>query len=104
MSNSTPRYWLVTYDITDRRRLGRIHRHLKKVATPFQYSVFLFEGTQAQMGAVMAQLGRIANKNEDDIRAYAIPNKLNAVALGCNIVLPGLIVDALTHTAEHKRG
>ena len=56
MALNTPRAWLITYDITDPRRLVRLHRFLVRQATPVQYSVFHFEGSAAQMGRLMADI------------------------------------------------
>jgi len=38
--------YIICYDITCPRRLGKIHRLLKQSALPLQYSVFLFNGTE----------------------------------------------------------
>ena len=43
------REYIICYDITCPRRLGRIHRVLKRLANPLQYSVFLFIGTPVQL-------------------------------------------------------
>ena len=53
MALNTPRGWLITYDITNPKRLVRLHRFLVKQATPVQYSVFHFEGSAAQMLALL---------------------------------------------------
>ena len=50
MAINAPRGWLITYDITDPKRLVRLHRFLVRRATPVQYSVFHFEGSAALMG------------------------------------------------------
>ena len=39
MAQHTPASWLVTYDISDKKRLTRIHKALKKEGIPVQYSV-----------------------------------------------------------------
>ncbi len=33
--------YVIAYDITDPRRLARVHRELREAAFPVQYSVFL---------------------------------------------------------------
>ena len=38
--------YLIGYDIADPKRLQRIHRRMTKYATPIQYSIFLFEGSE----------------------------------------------------------
>ena len=36
MAVNAPRAWLITYDITDPKRLARLHRFLVRQATPVQ--------------------------------------------------------------------
>ena len=43
MSQFKSSRWLVCYDISDKKRLGRVFRFLKKKGVPVQYSVFLVE-------------------------------------------------------------
>lgn len=70
MALNTPRGWLITYDITNPKRLVRLHRFLVKQATPVQYSVFHFEGSAAQMGRLMADIETRIDVRTDDVRAY----------------------------------
>ena len=48
--------YIICYDVANPRRLGRIHRALKKQALAVQYSVFLFSGTEVQLQRCLAQL------------------------------------------------
>ncbi|MCB1975232.1 MAG: CRISPR-associated endonuclease Cas2 [Burkholderiaceae bacterium] len=66
---------IICYDITCPRRLGRIHRYLKRVACPLQYSVFLFTGTAIQLERCLARLATLMDPREDDIRAYPLPER-----------------------------
>lgn len=79
---SAPRAWLVTYDIADPRRLSRLHRFLKKRAVPVQYSVFLFEGSGAQIGRLMQQIEQLIRPDQDDVRAYQLPQTPQFDTLG----------------------
>ena len=38
--------WLIGYDITDPRRLQRVHRVMVDCATPIEYSIFLLIGSE----------------------------------------------------------
>lgn len=82
MALNTPRGWLITYDITDRRRLVRLHRFLVKQATPVQYSVFHFEGSAAQMGRLMADIETRIDTRSDDVRGYQLPEHLSIDTIG----------------------
>ena len=77
MALNTPRGWLITYDITNPRRLVRLHRFLVRQATPVQYSVFHFEGSAAQMGRLMADIETRIDAGTDDVRAYQLPEPLS---------------------------
>ena len=76
------RQYIICYDITDPRRLGRIHRALKKTALPVQYSVFLFSGTPEQLALCLARLEALMDPASDDIRAYPLPQRGLRLALG----------------------
>lgn len=66
---------IICYDICCPRRLGRIHRYLKRVACPLQYSVFMFTGTAVQLERCLARLSELMDPREDDIRAYPLPER-----------------------------
>ena len=67
--------YLICYDISCPRRLVRIHRYLKRVAYPLQYSVFLFTGTAPQLERCLARLSHLMDARADDIRAYPLPER-----------------------------
>ena len=74
--------WLIAYDIADPRRLGRVHRLLKKVAMPIQYSVFLAWLTERQLARLVARLHECIDTREDDVRLYHLPVSTELVRLG----------------------
>ena len=82
MPVNDPTGWLIAYDIRCRRRLGRVHRHLKKLAVPFHYSVFWFHGSVTQIRQVMDELADIVDAAVDDVRAYHIPVEPDVIVLG----------------------
>ncbi len=67
--------YIICYDIKEPKRLGRIHRALKKRATAVQYSVFLFTGSAEQLRHCLGMLEEIMDTREDDIRAYPLPRR-----------------------------
>ena len=73
---------IICYDITCPRRLGRIHRHLKRHAIAVQYSVFLYTGTAQQLDRCLEQLATLMDPRQDDIRAYPLPERGYRVSLG----------------------
>ncbi len=86
MALNTPFSWLITYDIADPKRLVRLHRFLVKQAVPVQYSVFLYEGTHAQMGGLMAAVEKRIDPACDDVRGYALPGQLSIDILGGGVL------------------
>ena len=100
MAQNTAARYLVTYDIANPRRLGRLFRYLKKEGIPVQYSVFLVETSAVEIGHIMGRIARIINLDEDDVRAYRLPDNGWRASLGASIlpddVLPGTA--GMTHT------
>lgn len=74
--------WLIAYDIADPRRLGRVHRLLKKVAVPIQYSVFLAWLNERQLRWLVEQLRSRIRVCEDDVRLYHLPVVAELTVLG----------------------
>lgn len=67
------RNYLIAYDISDAKRLGRVHRYLKRVGLALQYSVFVVRLTERQLDRVMIALSRLIDPRCDDVRAYPVP-------------------------------
>ena len=74
--------FIVCYDITDPKRLGRVYRQLCKEAMPLQYSVFLFKGDSRQVKKLMHDLSSLIDKRRDDVRAYPLPQRGLKARLG----------------------
>ena len=51
--------YIICYDIADPRRLGRVHRLLKKHALAVQYAVFPFSGPDSELHQCLARLHAI---------------------------------------------
>lgn len=82
--------YIICYDIANPRRLGRIHRALKKQALAIQYSVYLFSGTEAQLQRCLAQLQTLMDERHDDIRAYPLPRRGLRLAVGASALPDGI--------------
>jgi len=89
MSQHKKARWLLTYDIADPRRLGRMFRFLKKQGVPVQYSVFLLEVSAHEMNQLLPQMAKIIHPQADDVRAYCLPANLWQATLGKAILPEG---------------
>jgi CRISPR-associated protein Cas2 len=74
--------FIVCYDISDPRRLGRLHRFLKKHAVALQYSVFLFTGSDRQLDRLLDAAQTFIDPQVDDLRAYPLPARGFRARLG----------------------
>lgn len=79
---------LLAYDIADPRRLGRVHRYMKKRAIAVQYSVFLVECSPLRLKEVIAGVQSLLDEREDDVRVYTLPSRIEVKTMG-NQLLPG---------------
>lgn len=82
MADNQYALFLICYDIADPKRLGRVHRYLKKRSLPVQYSVFTAEFKRAQVDALMLALLTLIDQREDDVRCYGLPRHREFDALG----------------------
>jgi CRISPR-associated protein Cas2 len=82
--------WIVAYDVSSPRRLQRIHRFMVGQASPIEYSVFLFVGTAKQLEACLAELGRLIDPRDDDVRCYALPARGLQARIGCATLPAGI--------------
>lgn len=92
MSLHAPARWIVTYDISDTRRLVRVHRHLRSHGIPLQYSVFVVETSASGMQHLLAEVRELIAWSHDDVRAYRWPTQPELVRIGCELLLPGSLV------------
>ena len=67
--------WVIGYDITDPRRLGRVHRAMVDRATPIEYSIFLFIGSERQVAECLATVATLIDGKPDDVRCYPLPSR-----------------------------
>jgi CRISPR-associated protein Cas2 len=92
VSWTEPRPYLIAYDIADPRRLYRVHRYLKTVALDLQYSVFAGMLSERQLLRVLEDLAERIHPGEDDVRAYPLPQRCHAVALGRQHLPEGVLL------------
>lgn len=87
--------FIICYDICDPRRLGRLHRFLKKYAVPLQYSVFLFTGDDRQLDRLLARAETCIDPKTDDLRAYPLPARGLKARLGKSALPEGILFGGL---------
>lgn len=87
--------YLIGYDITDPKRLQKIHRRMLDYATPIQYSIFLLEGEIKELKACLSDILEIFNKKQDDLRVYPLQKGVRQWHLGKAILPEGIIWTAL---------
>jgi len=75
-------HFLISYDISDPRRLQRIHRVLKKAGFPVQYSVFSVVMTKPRLQGLLEQIESLMDVREDDLRCYSLPEQIECKTLG----------------------
>jgi CRISPR-associated protein Cas2 len=82
MALHEPRLYLVCYDITDPKRLARVHRFLRTEGMPVQYSVFTAQMTARDLGRLLAGLHHRIDARADDVRIYPLPACPERICLG----------------------
>lgn len=84
--------WLLAYDISNPRRLGRVHRVVKQFATPLQFSVWMVRESAAGIAKIRHELLALIDARSDDIRIYRIPSKPDWVSFGHTILPDDLML------------
>jgi CRISPR-associated protein Cas2 len=70
-------YVIVTYDITDDRRLNKVRKVLKKYLYWSQLSTFEGEISKALLAKCMAEVNNIIDLSEDSVYVYEVENPKN---------------------------
>lgn len=65
-------WYIVAYDISNPKRLAKIHRMLRKNGISAQKSVFFVKGTESDINKLLDQIASFMVLREDDLRAYPI--------------------------------
>ncbi len=82
MSDNQANLYLVAYDIANPKRLGRVHRVLKRAGLPVQYSVFTVVMKRKVLLRLLEDLTELIHPAQDDIRCYRLPNNTEMKTLG----------------------
>lgn len=95
MSRSKQQPYLITYDISDKKRLSRIHRLLKTQAVALQYSVFISVMNGPDLKALTEDILKIIDKQADDVRLYVLPQKPEWYAWGESYWPEGISINGI---------
>lgn len=66
------RFWLITYDIADDRRLVRVQRLCERFGMALQRSVFLCEINERVLTSLQTQMLLLINLVEDTVTYYPV--------------------------------
>ena len=66
---------IACYDIADPKRLARVHRYLRRIGMPLQYSVFLLHINAEERQRIATGLLKLIDVREDDVRIYPLPRQ-----------------------------
>ncbi len=70
-------YVIITYDITDDRRLNKVRKILRKYLYWCQLSTFEGEITKGKLAKCMGEVNEVIDVNEDSIYVYEVENPKN---------------------------
>ena len=82
MADSQSGLYLIAYDIAHPRRLGRVHRILKKQGLPVQYSLFTVVMKRPRLLRLLERIEQQIEIKEDDVRCYRLPANADTITLG----------------------
>ena len=74
--------YLITYDIADPKRLGRVAKYMGQHACRVQRSVFVVAMGRPCLHHVLVDLETMIDPKQDDIRAYPVSPTGNVTLLG----------------------
>lgn len=90
MSNHLIKY-LVCYDICDSRRLRRVHRLIRDLGVPIQFSIFEIEVNSDQFEQLRAELTDLINGAEDKVMFYRLSPEQDRICLGVSVQTEDLL-------------
>ncbi len=82
--------FLIAYDITDPRRLQRLHRLLTQHALAIEYSVFYASDDPRRIKTLLAQAAKLIDSRADDLRCYPLPQRGLRARIGRATLPPGV--------------
>ena len=69
--------YMVCYDISDSKRLQKVHKKIKGYGEPIQYSVFCCDLTASEKTILWSALHQLINQREDQIMFLNLGNSMS---------------------------
>lgn len=66
----SPSIYLISYDISDKKRLRLLHKCVSRQALRLQLSVYYLECNKDQLKELLSDIEKIIKPSEDDVRIY----------------------------------
>ena len=82
MALNAKRCWIIAYDISDPKRLGRVYRLMLKRGIPQQRSVFRATMSTLEARGLRDELSALIDHRLDDVRMYPLPENAEIIRLG----------------------
>lgn len=82
MADNENGLYLIAYDIANPKRLSRVHRCLKKLGLPVQYSVFTVVMKRKSLLRLLQNLNNLLALADDDVRCYRLSQQADIKLLG----------------------
>ena len=90
MATFQRRLHVVCYDITEPKRLLRVHRYLRRRGLRVQYSVFVVHTHTRGLLQILLDLQELIDPRSDDIRSYPLPTRLDYTHIGRALLPEGV--------------
>ena len=73
---------ILAYDVSEKKRLRKLHYFLRKRALPLQRSVFLLHCSAAELAEILNGVRERTHLREDDVRLYPVHSPQSIWAAG----------------------
>ncbi|HEY4537575.1 MAG TPA: CRISPR-associated endonuclease Cas2 [Erysipelothrix sp.] len=84
--------YLISYDISDVRRLRKIYKIISGAALPIQESVYLFVGSEPLFQNLIKELQSVIHPRNDDVRIYALNHHSDIWSSGNALAQEGILL------------
>ena len=84
--------YIVSYDISDQKRLQKLAKELEEIGVRIQYSVFFVPGMSREaIDTLVDIIKEIVDESEDDVRIYRVLGKGMVLGRGIDLSKYSLI-------------